>query len=58
MTGANFFELLQEVAHYGFMASITVMTGLTIFVVFLCVRRILPKHPRDDSLPRPPERSR
>jgi hypothetical protein len=57
MEMGNFWALLEEVTHNGFMAGTTAMTTLTLLILVVAVRRILPKHMRDDTLP-PRQRTR
>jgi hypothetical protein len=51
MGTGNFLDLLQEVTHNAFMVGTATMTTLTLAVLAIAVRRILPKHKRDDTLP-------
>lgn len=58
MDSSTFGGLLEEVTHDGFMAGTAGLTALTVVVLALAVRRILPKHQRDDTLPTPREGQR
>lgn len=46
-----FLGLLEEVTHDGFMAGVAGLTTLTLAILGMAVRRILPKHKRDNTLP-------
>lgn len=52
-----FLGLLQEVTHHGFMARVAGLTALTLLVLGIAVRRMLPRHEHDDTLPPRRERS-
>ncbi len=47
----TFWGLLEEVTHHGFMAGVVGLTTLTLVVLAIAVRRILPKHEHDPTLP-------
>lgn len=47
----TFLGLLEEVTHHGFMAGVAGLTTLTLVVLAIAVRRILPKHEYDATLP-------
>lgn len=47
----TFLGLLEEVTHDGFMAGVAGLTALTLVVLGIAVRRILPKHEHDATLP-------
>ncbi|MCZ2858481.1 hypothetical protein [Blastococcus sp. VKM Ac-2987] len=48
---AEFPALLEQVSHDGFMGATAVLTAVTVLMLTLAVRRILPKNDRDDTLP-------
>lgn len=52
----TFLSLLEEVTHDGFMVGVVGLTTLTLLVLGIAVRRILPKHEHDPTLP--PRRDR
>lgn len=47
----TFLGLLEEVSHDGFMAGVAGLTTLTLVILGIAVRRILPKHEHDATLP-------
>jgi hypothetical protein len=47
----TFLGLLEEVTHDGFMAGVAGLTTLTVVVLGVAVRRILPKNDHDSTLP-------
>ncbi|MBG6216777.1 hypothetical protein IWX75_001221 [Arthrobacter sp. CAN_A6] len=47
----TFLGLLEEVTHDGFMAGVAGLTALTLVILGIAIRRILPKHERDTTLP-------
>lgn len=47
----TFLGLLEEVTHDGFMAGVAGLTALTLVILGIAVRRILPKHEHDTTLP-------
>ncbi|MEO8283597.1 MAG: hypothetical protein ABI568_09370 [Pseudarthrobacter sp.] len=47
----TFLGLLEEVTHDGFMAGAAGLTALTLLILGIAVRRILPKHQQDSTLP-------
>ncbi|MGY1834608.1 hypothetical protein ACI79P_05815 [Blastococcus sp. SYSU DS0510] len=47
----GFPALLEQVSHDGFMGATTVLTAVTVLMLSLAVRRILPKNDRDETLP-------
>lgn len=47
----NFLGLLEEVTHNGFMVGVAGLTALTLLVLGIAVRRMLPKHEHDPTLP-------
>jgi hypothetical protein len=51
MDAAGFTGLLEEVTHDGFMGATAVLTTVTVLMLSLAVRRILPRNQRDDTLP-------
>ncbi|MGY1840948.1 MULTISPECIES: hypothetical protein [unclassified Modestobacter] len=51
MDDGDFWALLEEVTHNGFMAGTATMTALTLVILVIAVRRILPRHERDETLP-------
>ncbi|MBN1091239.1 hypothetical protein JKP75_00685 [Blastococcus sp. TML/M2B] len=51
MDAAGFTGLLEEVTHDGFMGVTAVLATVTVVMLALAVRRILPGHERDDTLP-------
>ncbi|WP_347058985.1 hypothetical protein ABC795_01190 [Blastococcus sp. HT6-30] len=53
MDPAGFSALLEQVTHDGFMGATAVLTSVTVLMLGLAVRRILPKNERDDTLPSP-----
>ncbi|WP_236831609.1 hypothetical protein [Blastococcus sp. KM273128] len=55
---AGFPALLEQVTHDGFMGATAVLTAVTVLMLGLAVRRILPKNQRDDTLPTPLEERR
>ncbi|MGY2066380.1 hypothetical protein [Blastococcus sp. SYSU DS0619] len=48
---AEFPALLEQISHDGFMGATAVLTAVTVLMLTLAVRRILPKNDRDDTLP-------
>ena len=48
---AEFPALLEQVSHDWFMAATALLTAVTVLMLTLAVRRILPKNDRDDTLP-------
>lgn len=51
MDSTGFAALLEEVTHDGFMGATAVLTTLTVVMLALAVRRILPGKRYDDTLP-------
>ncbi|MGY2083221.1 hypothetical protein [Blastococcus sp. SYSU DS0539] len=51
MDTAGFAALLEEVTHDGFMGATALLTSVTVLMLGLAVRRILPKNDRDETLP-------
>ena len=47
----TFLGLLEEVTHDGFMAGVAALTALTLAILGIAIRRILPKHEYDSTLP-------
>ncbi|UUL77445.1 hypothetical protein NG819_08290 [Pseudarthrobacter sp. Fe7] len=47
----TFLGLLEEVTHDGFMAGVAGLSTLTLVILAIAVRRILPKHKHDSTLP-------
>lgn len=47
----KFLGLLQEVTHDGFMTGVGVLTTITVVILGIAVRRILPMHKHDRTLP-------
>ncbi|WP_160317612.1 hypothetical protein [Arthrobacter sp. RIT-PI-e] len=47
----EFLGLLEEVTHNGFMVGVAGLTALTLLVLCIAVRRMLPKHEHDPTLP-------
>ncbi|WP_181884879.1 hypothetical protein [Arthrobacter sp. RT-1] len=47
----TFLGLLEEVTHDGFMAGVAALTALTLLILAIAIRRILPKHKHDSTLP-------
>jgi hypothetical protein len=47
----TFLGLLEEVTHDGFMAGVAALTTLTLVILGIAIRRILPKHEHDTTLP-------
>ena len=52
----TFLGLLEEVTHDGFMVGVAVLTTLTLVILVIAVRRILPKHERERDTTLPPRR--
>lgn len=48
---AGFLDLLEQVTHDGFMGATALLTAVTLLMLGLAVRRILPRDQRDDTLP-------
>jgi hypothetical protein len=51
MDAGGFAALLEEVTHDGFMGATAVLTTVTVVMLALAVRRILPANQRDETLP-------
>jgi hypothetical protein len=47
----TFLGLLEEVTHDGYMAGVAALTTLTLVILGIAIRRILPKHKHDATLP-------
>ncbi|MDQ0118031.1 hypothetical protein J2T22_001208 [Pseudarthrobacter defluvii] len=47
----TFLNLFEEVTHDGFMVGVAVLTTLTLVILGIAIRRILPKHKQDATLP-------
>jgi hypothetical protein len=47
----TFLGLMEEVTHDGFMAGVTGLTTLTLVILGVAVRRILPRQEHDTTLP-------
>lgn len=47
----TFLGLLEEVTHNGFMVGVAGLTALTLLVLCIAIRRMLPRHEDDPTLP-------
>lgn len=47
----TFLNLLEEITHNGFLVGVAALTALTLVVLVIAVRRILPRHEHDATLP-------